>query len=811
VGGFGGNIDYSLFTDNEFNVQCIHNVCSGYYDWGPSDDLVPSPSNLTFLIQDHTLKFRLLDDVCGSFTLKVLATNIQLGLIDEDAFDITVPCTFTGREFCMRWVPRSSTVDPVDIRVPRLNCESQATQTLLSNIEQAIREKVTAVNKNATIAYNTKCRAFDKTKSELIVHLPTTEVTNFTLYYYNRGGNIMKTVPPEGFREVTVPAGSTQSLSRDNSEVNHSLITTYEYGLLGNLISKKSPDEDKPTLFFYDKQLRPRYTILPQDYEYFPIHYQTHTEWELRADKFNYTRYDDLGRIAEVGRVKRTSKQPLGGYLSYINMNSSTFPNPLTLVATTLDDRTKYTYADFDGSANPPYPEQITYLQQAPDDPIKPTNTPQNLRNRLVKVERENSVTTNGMDNSAITYFSYDNHGNVDWVQQRLPGFAQPGWNTPAGWGSHDIRADVDYFSGNIHQVYYNEFRSDGFYQKYEYDADNRLTKTLSSRNAFTQVNNAGTPEKYAGGIFDIDARYYYYPHGPLRRKEIGQDKVQGIDYTYTLSGQVKAVNHRNSPNYPMDDPGQDGYTGNPLNAQIPRDVFGQELYYYINDFNRTKFGSPVFYSDFASGAYDIHSGFITASISNFYSTNGAFTKNFGNGNTVTLQNLDTRAERYKYDIAGKLVATNGYLPDNGEFQYDNTNAFNTQYKYDLNGNLSELNRNDHNGTEFDNFTYNYNTTGSGQSYQLTNNRLQFVTDPVADVANKNDLDMQRPGNYMYNKNGQLVYDRSMPVIDWDVANVAGAGTQTIFYDSYNKLQKQYQQWISKREVNTPNERWELW
>lgn len=39
------------------------------------------------------------------------------------------------------------------------------------------------------------------------------------------------------------------------------------------------------------------------------------------------------------------------------------------------------------------------------------------------------------------------------------------------------------------------------------------------------------------------DARYFYYPHGPLQRVELGDHLVQGTDYAYTLQGWLKGIN----------------------------------------------------------------------------------------------------------------------------------------------------------------------------------------------------------------------------------------------------------------------------
>jgi hypothetical protein len=55
--------------------------------------------------------------------------------------------------------------------------------------------------------------------------------------------------------------------------------------------------------------------------------------------------------------------------------------------------------------------------------------------------------------------------------------------------------------SGNINEVIYNEGRVDEFRHRYSYDRDHRLANVETSRD---------------GVIWDSDARYEYYPHGPL-------------------------------------------------------------------------------------------------------------------------------------------------------------------------------------------------------------------------------------------------------------------------------------------------------
>lgn len=51
-----------------------------------------------------------------------------------------------------------------------------------------------------------------------------------------------------------------------------------------------------------------------------------------------------------------------------------------------------------------------------------------------------------------------------------------------------------------------------------------------------------------------------YYPHGPLARVEYGNadNKVQGIDYAYTLQGWIKGINSTTLDS--LRDMGKDGY-----------------------------------------------------------------------------------------------------------------------------------------------------------------------------------------------------------------------------------------------------------
>lgn len=107
---------------------------------------------------------------------------------------------------------------------------------------------------------------------------------------------------------------------------------------------------------------------------------------------------------------------------------------------------------------------------------------------------------------------------------------------------------------------------------RYQYDSDNRITEVETSKD---------------GKIWENDASYFYYSHGPLARTEIGDKKVQGIDYAYTIQGWIKGVNSEELA--PAFDMGLDGGTAGTLahrqNSQVAQDAFGYSLSYFEGDY----------------------------------------------------------------------------------------------------------------------------------------------------------------------------------------------------------------------------------
>src|SRR5690606_10024487 len=111
----------------------------------------------------------------------------------------------------------------------------------------------------------------------------------------------------------------------------------------------------------------------------------------------------------------------------------------------------------------------------------------------------------------------------------------------------HKIEYVYDLISGSVRSVSLNASRQDKLIHRYGYDDRNRLASVMTSTDGYW---------------FDTDAEYDYYYHGPLARVEYGPYKSQGIDYTYTLKGWLKAINSEQLDD--AVDPGGDGNTGMP-------------------------------------------------------------------------------------------------------------------------------------------------------------------------------------------------------------------------------------------------------
>lgn len=560
----------------------------------------------------------------------------------------------------------------------------------------------------------------------------------YTLYYYDQAGNLIQTVPPEGVKRLTPASNTSIKTVRENSSekedlvpVNgiavvpgHTMQTKYHYNSLNQLVWQKTPDGGV-TKFAYDALGR-------------IVASQNENQRKVKS-LFSYTRYDGLGRIIEAGQFE--TKTGIG-----LDINDN---GRLVLVSNSAlvpVDAVTDSYPYNQGKIF----DQVT--RTVYDAPVTDTNEwftaygNDNNHKRVTAVLYYDQLTAEVTDAKAYDKYSnailydYDVHGNVKELIHHTNN------NTELNILKQDRKKvvyDYDLISGNVNKVTYQpESTKDQFIHRYEYDADNRIQQV------FTSKDNV---------IWEKEANYLYYDHGPLARVEIGDKNVQGLDYIYTLQGWLKGVNsERLGSQY---DAGEDG-------LNVAQDAFGFALNYYKGDYQ---------------SRFNIRDN----AIFNF-SREAQLEQNLNlyNGNikemvTSLLDNkqkpISTQYNYYNYDQLNRIKEMTSQ-----SVSYDQnlkTNApisgYHSNYSYDRNGNLATLNRwaSLPSGvlTQMDQLTYNY-TAGT--------NKLRHVSDAVANnlftngTANDTslDIDSQIADNYGYDDIGQLIADEQEGLkIDWRV------------------------------------------
>jgi len=336
-------------------------------------------------------------------------------------------------------------------------------------------------------------------------------------------------------------------------------------------------------------------------------------------------------------------------------------------------------------------------------------------------------------------------------------------YNSSTNTGLKRIDYEYDLVSGKVNFVRYQDNMPDRFYYSYDYDADNRLTIAWSGTTAMVDTL---TGSQLLSSNKRRDAYYQYYLHGPLARMELGdvKDKVQGVDYAYTLQGWLKGVNSTSVVN--TSDMGQD-------NNPVARDAYGYALYYYGN-------GSTI-------ADYTPIGGV------NPFSTAPAGLSTFSalqNGNiAASSMNIPQLTDpwhyyTYQYDQLNRLRTTKVNKVTTGTVTP--VNDYKETFTYDGNGNIDSLTRYMGAGLKMDSLRYNYNTSGG----RLSNNRLNYITDSVTTKTWPYGLDNQAVNNYTYDAIGDMTADviDTISNVNWTVygkiQNLTNSkGTITYSYD----------------------------
>jgi RHS repeat-associated protein len=342
-----------------------------------------------------------------------------------------------------------------------------------------------------------------------------------------------------------------------------------------------------------------------------------------------------------------------------------------------------------------------------------------------------------------------------------------------------------DLISGKVNHVAYQPqyiksgylYRpADAMYHKYEYDAENRITAVFTSTDSL---------------IWEKDAAYDYYKHGPLARTILGDQQVQGLDYAYTIQGWLKGVN--SSSLSPDKDMGLDGLTTNASTRYIARDALGFSLNYFNGDYQSISAGAGTNSMPLHTAASGITNGLSSAAYRPLYNGNiSSMVVNIGALSIPDVTGSGTTngaiLYNYKYDQLNRLKAMDAYkgltAANNSWANIIALRNYRERISYDGNGNILTYSRYGNNNSQqlMDSLDYSYNYLSSGMlAGKLSNNRLRRVRDFMTNAAaydesdpttGVSDLeDQTNADNYTYDAIGNLKSDakENISLINWNV------------------------------------------
>ncbi len=503
-----------------------------------------------------------------------------------------------------------------------------------------------------------------------------------TAFRYDILNNLTKVAPPRAFD------GATNTIPN----WSHAFCDSMAYNTLSQLTKRITPDAGTSE-YLYDKKGNLRFVKDAKG---------------AAGSYFIYNKYDNLGRQIEEG----TMSNP-GTYFNQTKADSQAFPLSGTW-------KIKYHY------------DTAGYGASVPQ---------RNLKGRMDAIEY---VTDRFPNVKGYIFYSYDNNGNVEWIEQYIPK-----GNVNDGNGQLATRIEYQYDAlGKVTKMYFRRSfppgaSPDAFYVWYDYDNLGRLERVYTNT---TDVKPTTS----------FNAQYTYWPSGQVKRLLLG-NTVQGLDYLYNSRGWLTQINHHSL--LANKDPGNDS-------TMVTKDRFGE-----IIGYNKQKYiASDAQFSSGPSGYAPQYNGNISWITLN----------TLGNTNPV---GFSTTGWIFRYDKANRLGKANwGYLNANdwiASLRYDVTGptAPDSLIRYDRNGNLLAMIRRDQNsGTSNGNFTY---------SYTANTNKLDRVSG----------LNGQGAGNYVYDANGNMTKDivklGSSSTIAYDYRNLptqvpktpAPAGTIYYGYD----------------------------
>lgn len=392
----------------------------------------------------------------------------------------------------------------------------------------------------------------------------------------------------------------------------------------------------------------------------------------VKPFRFEYYKYDELGRVTESGEYYGSSSN-----FTTSNAESATFPTS----------------------------SKQAFVLNYYDEPNGYSSSARNLKGRLARTRYLDPNTWTWGD----TWYSYDEEGRVEWVRQNLPGLA-----------TKLIEYSYNRMGQATKVAYQPNSSSDRLFTWYDYDAAGRLYQVRSSRS--DNKSNA-----------KLEASYTYTADGQLNRKSLGgtlTDGAQLVDYNYHIRGWLERINNPDNLNSPSGFPDSrfamelryESQSENSTNWQAQYNGNISQIHWNVNPPNPISNDSPLYNYKYdranrlkSADYHNPNAGSDNYDVSNIeYDMSGNFTslRRYRNSstsdqysyryysNTNRLMNVagSSSAQHYKYDRIGNMVANPNRditsiaydgrnLPNRLIQKVDSNTANLHEYGYDSEGN----------------------------------------------------------------------------------------------------------------------------
>jgi RHS repeat-associated protein len=489
----------------------------------------------------------------------------------------------------------------------------------------------------------------------------TNSFSNITYKYYNQLGQLVASIPPNGVKLI-VGTG----INNYSNLGSIPYISLYTYNTLGKQTNISTADAGIGSLVYrMDGKLR-----------------FSQNSFQNQCGSFSFINYDMYGRVVETGQ-----------YLPDVNgivFNSAAMSGILENVnpegGLTTGTKTDVVYSVYDIPDNSH--GQAGYTQD-----------PAYLGGVISTTMKYSSIVNNAPLAANLvsqTWYNYDEEGKVIWQIKYIASLGSAGYKT------YDFTFDA--MNRLTKKIFQKNTPSETFVHYFQYDpSTGNLWKVYTNT-----VDNTST--------WTLHANYIYYLHGPLKRIELGTN-LQGIDYTYTLKGALKAINNGNKNADPGGDGGANGFSS---------DAYGMVLDYYNNDYLNTRSSiQPINGVNTNGIATDSYEGNIKAMT--WYSEK------------PTLPGLTDAASTYVYNYDSKYQFSNSTWGTN--LSFSNTQGVPAGFtapapdpnqesivlpgtstpSYDENGNILNLQRTNNSAVTTDQFVYNY-VANTNKLASVTNN-----------------------------------------------------------------------------------------